>query len=232
MISINLIWVILFVIYIASFATLIVVRFLLSKGTGKAQYSFLRNFPYEVVTFYKDKSKIYKIILYIFAGLCFSPIFVVVPLIGEFGDLGWMAILNACLYGFGGLLIVAIHLFEAKFIRTHSLLVSILIAIAFLSSSLSALFSMLTFNVYNRFNQGSPLSIGCFALFIVAVLFDLFIAFNPKLKDWAKLEQYANDDGSVSYDRPKIFPLALSEWLIIFSLFISEAVFFISLIHI
>lgn len=230
MISVNLIWILLLVSFVGVFASLIVVILLLSKS-NEMRFSFLRHFPYEVILFNPDKSKIYKILLFIFSGLCFSPIFVVVPLISEFGDLAWLAILNACFYGFSGLLISAIHLFEAKYIRTHSLLVSIFIALAFLSSALSALFAILTFNVYNRFNQGSPLSIFCFALFIVAALFDILIAFNPKLKDWTKLEKYINDDGSVSYDRPKIFPLAISEWLVILSLFISEVIFFISLIH-
>lgn len=231
MIAVNLVWVVLFVVYIAIFATLIVVRFLLDKSDAEIQYSFLRNFPYEVLTMHKDKSKIYKVLLFIFSGLCFAPIFVIVPLIGEFGELAWIAILNACLYGMSGIMIASIHLFEAKFIKTHTLLVTIMIALAFLSSSISALFSMLTFNVYNRFNEGSPLAIGCFAIFVLAALFDLFIAFNPKLKDWTKLEKITNKDGSISYDRPKIFPLAFSEWLIIFSIFLSEVVFFISLIH-
>ena len=231
MISVNLVWVVLFVAFIAVCAALIVVRFLLDKSDSKFQFSFFRNFPYEIITIYKDKSKIYKVLLFIFSGLCFAPIFVVVPLIGEFGELGWIAIMNSCLYGLAGIMVVSIHLFEARFIKTHTLLVTIMIGLAFLSSSISALFSMLTFNVYNRFNEGSPLAIGCFALFVLAALFDLFVAFNPKLKDWTKLEKITNPDGSISYDRPKIFPLAFSEWLIIFSLFLSEVVFFVSLIH-
>ena len=231
MIAINLVWVILFIAYIAIFAALIVVRFLLEKSEPELRFSFFRNFPYEIISFYQDKSKIYKVLLFIFSGLCFVPIFVIVPLVGEFGELGWIAIVNACVYGLTGIMVVSIHLFEAKFIKTHSLLVSIMIGLAFLSSSLSALFSMLTYNVYSRFNEGSPLAIGCFALFVLAALFDLFVAFNPKLKDWTKLERYTNSDGSISYDRPKVFPLAFSEWLIIFSLFLSEAIFFISLIH-
>ena len=231
MIQVNLVWILLLIAFIAVFAALIVTKLLLDKGERELKISFLRHFPYEVLSIHKDKSKIYKVLLFIFAGLTFSPIFVIVPLVGDFGDLAWIAILASCFYGFSGLLTVGIHIFEAKFIKTHALLASILVALVFLSTSLSALFSILTFNVYNRFGEGSPLAIGCFALLIVAALFDLFIAFNPKLKDWTKLEKLINSDGSISYDRPKIFPLALSEWLIIFSLFISEVVFYIALIH-
>ena len=49
-------------------------------------------------------------------------------------------------------------------------------------------------------------------MFIIALL---IIMINPKLRDWARLEKQVNGDGTISYRRPKVFILALSEWLTI-----------------
>lgn len=45
---------------------------------------------------------------------------------------------------------------------------------------------------------------------------------NPKLKRWYELEASSNPDGSVSYRRPNVFPLALSEWILLFLLALSS----------
>lgn len=231
MISFNILWLLFLIIYILLFASLVVFRFIEDKKGTNIQFSFLRHFPYEMITMHQNSSKVYKVLLYIFVIFCFSPIFVICPLIKDFGDLGWIAIVNACLYGLAGIMIIGLHFFEVRFIKTHSLVFSIFVGLCILSSSMTALFSILSFNVWNRFNQGSALSIVCLVLAALLAIFDILIVFNPKLSNWAKLEQIQNQDGTVSYDRPKIFPLALSEWLMILSLFLSELVFFVSLIH-
>lgn len=68
------------------------------------------------------------------------------------------------------------------------------------------------------------------ALIVMAVLFftlgilSLLPLTNPRLKRWYELEVSSNPDGTVSYHRPKVFPLALSEWILLF-LFALSSVF-------
>lgn len=230
MINANVLWVIFLVVYAMSFIALIVFRFMLSGENIK--YSYRRNFPCEIFT---SEAKIvapYKVVLFIFAGLSFSPLFCILPKIGEFGNIGWLAILISILYGFCGVFIAALHIFEAKFIKVHSLLVSIFVGLTFLSSGLSALFSLLQFQVNNRFELGRASSFVFMGLFIALALFVLIIAVNPKLKEWTKLEKVKLPDGTVGYDRPQVFVLALSEWVLILTTVVSEILFFLCLIRI
>lgn len=230
MIGFNFLWIVFFISYILSFVGLIFFRFMFENE--KISYSFKRNFPYEILTLDSKISTIYKVFLFIFGGLFFSPLFCVVPLIGEFGSIAWLAIVLSILFGFCGVFVVALHLFEAKFIKVHSIIASVSIALSFLCSGMSALYSFLTFNVNNRFGEGRPIQIVTMAFLIALALFDVIVAVNPKLKEWTKLEQMKLPDGTIGYDRPKIFPLAFSEWLIIFSIFFSEILFFVSLLKI
>lgn len=230
MINFNILWVIFLVVYIVSFLALIFFRFMLIDD--KINYSYRRNFPCEILTSGSKVVDVYKIFLFIFVGLSFSPLFCILPKIGEFGNIGWLAIVISVLYGFCGVFIAALHIFEAKFIKVHSIVVSIFIGLSFLTSALSGLFSMLTFQVNNRFDSGRPLELVFMGLFIVIALFDVMIVLNPKLKDWTKLDKVKLTDGSIGYDRPKVFILAASEWIVILLTFIAEVLFFISLLKI
>lgn len=232
MTNINILWVIFLIIYILVFLGLAVFRFINDKNAKDDNFSFLRNFPSEMIAYHPSSEKIYRIILYVFAGFCFSPVLVVVPLIKEFGDLAWIAIFAGCVFGLEGIVFAGLHLFEPKYIKTHSLLATIFIVLGFFSSALTALYSFLSYNVYARFNEGSILSIICGVFAIIFALTELIIAVNPKLKDWIKLNKITNNDGSISYSRPKIVSLAFSEWLTALILFLSEIIFFISLIHV
>lgn len=228
MINVNVLWIIFLILYVMSFVALIIFRFLLSGDN--IEYSYKRNFPCEIITSGSKMVPTYKIFLFIFAGLSFAPLFCILPKIGEFGSIGWLAILISILYGFCGVFIAAIHIFEAKFIKVHSIIATIFFSLTMLSSALSAVFSLLVFQVNNRFNLGSASSMIYMGLFIAITLFTLIIVINPKLKEWTKLEKVKLPDGSLGYDRPKVFILALSEWVVILAAVVSELLFFLSLI--
>lgn len=230
MISFNVLWIIFLVLYVMSFVALIIFRFMLS--TDKIEYSYKRNFPCEILTSESRMSNVYKVFLFIFAGLSFTPLFCVLPTIAEFGNIAWIAIVVSILYGLCGVFISALHIFEAKFIKVHSIIVTITTALSFLTSAMSALFAFLSFQVNNRFNMGRPSELVFMGIFIMIALFILILAVNPKLKDWTKLEKVKLPDGTIGYDRPKVFILALSEWLIILSTIVSEILFFFALLKI
>ena len=60
--------------------------------------------------------------------------------------------------------------------------------------------------------------------------FNLLMALNPKLTKWDHLEESKNKDGTVSYVRPKISPLAFSLWLNFLTLIGGELILLISLL--
>jgi hypothetical protein len=49
-----------------------------------------------------------------------------------------------------------------------------------------------------------------FALALATIL----LPFHPKMKRWAELERVSEKDGTVSFRRPRVFILALQEWLL------------------
>lgn len=60
--------------------------------------------------------------------------------------------------------------------------------------------------------------------------FNLLMALNPKLSRWDHLEESKNKDGTISYVRPKISPLAFSLWLNFLTLICGELILLISLL--
>ena len=71
-----------------------------------------------------------------------------------------------------------------------------------------SIFGILLFTTTGRI---LPLIIGIITT-LLSIL-QILIILNPKLKDWAKLEAFVDENKNINYRRPKIFILALSEWL-------------------
>lgn len=95
--------------------------------------------------------------------------------------------------------------------RQHMLFVTLSFAFSFLNVGLIAVES------YRIFNSGINFALGLTS-FIISIIIGLFIfvlILNPKLSSWGKMDQVTNDDGTISYARPKFFVLAFSEWMII-----------------
>lgn len=229
MINIDLIWIILLASYIAVFGAVILFSVLEMRAHKTEEYSFLRNFPYEMVNNESKNSRLYKIFLFIFAGLCFGPLFDIVPNISYFGGMSTFAIIVSIVFGFTGVIAVGIHLFEARFVKVHTFLATLLMAMTFLSNALAAVYSGVTFKTLENFGNGRVFTIILMVFSSIIALGVLALMLNPKLKDWAKLE-VKKDGDQVSYARPKVFSLAFTEWLTIFALFAGEIIFFLSLI--
>jgi len=60
--------------------------------------------------------------------------------------------------------------------------------------------------------------VGVTAIFIVIGL--VALVFNPKMKEWAQLKEKVEEDGTVTYERPKWFVLAYTEWIFIALIYI------------
>lgn len=230
MISVNLVWIFFLVAFVGVFIALVVLSFLRMKHIEEENRSFMRLFPCELIKEKIPGANIYRTILYIFSGLCFAPVFVVLPLLDEFGGLGALAMIVSFLFGIEGIVLVSIFLFNIRYTNTHTKLSTGFMAGSFLVNGLTTLYAILTFTTWNKFGKGSILSLVMAIIAGLLTILTLVITLNPKLKNWAQLVRVDEGEEAV-YKRPKIFPLAFSEWLIILINFVGEIVFFISLIR-
>jgi|GEM_PF-6811411 len=54
---------------------------------------------------------------------------------------------------------------------------------------------------------------------LLHIVYFIGILINPKLLNWAQLNKIVADDGTIVIERPKVFVLALSEWLALIGMF-------------
>lgn len=73
-------------------------------------------------------------------------------------------------------------------------------------------------------NANIVLAVVCFTFVIGYIVMML----NPKLSLWSKMEKVTNSDGTSYFKRPKYFPLAYTEWLVICVNIINVILTFIS----
>lgn len=229
MISINAIW----IFSLASFAIVAIILLSLiltsSSFRGK-EFSFLRNFPYEYLNSNKNTLVLFKSLLFLLSGLAFSLLFVITPLISDFGDLGFLTIFITCIFGLAAIANMLLFFFDARYTKTHMALATVSMTLTMLANALATLLSILVYKVYL---DRSDSHVSSLVLAIVSGLITLgmlFLIFNPKLTSWAKLESKENEDGTKTYIRGKVFVLALSEWITIALTIIGEIIFFVSIL--
>lgn len=72
--------------------------------------------------------------------------------------------------------------------------------------------------------EDSPIPILSIIFTSISALFVIVLIFNPKLLSWAKLTENNDANGEIVFSRPKISPLALTEWLIMFNILFNEII--------
>lgn len=230
MIEINLVWIFFLAAFVGVFIALVVFSIFRMRHVEEENRSFMRFFPSELI---KDKipgAYYYRILLYVYSGLCFAPVFVILPLIGEFGGLGALAMIVAFLFGIEGIVMVALFLFHIRYTNTLTILSTIYMASSFLVNGLATLYAFLTYSAWNKIAKTHVLTLVMAILSGLLAIFALIITLNPKLKNWAQLVKI-QDGEEAKYRRPKIFWLAFSEWLLILVNFIGEVAFFLTIIQ-
>lgn len=229
MISANLIWILSLVGFAGIFLILLVLLFLNSSVTKK-EFNPLRNFPYEFLKLNPNISSLFKPLMFVLTGFAFSPIFFITPLMGEFGDLGFLTIFVTCIFGLAAVSNCLLFFFDARYTKTHIYLATISMCLTFLANALATLLSFLVFKHYWGFGETRVPALILAILSTLVSLTILFIIVNPKLSSWAKLDYTTNENGERVYSRGKVFVLALSEWITILASIIGEILFFLILI--
>lgn len=227
MIGFNVIWLISLVLLVLAFFGLIIVSKLFYSPIDSNKAIFSRIFPFELVNHIGKGFSFYRIILFVFAAVCFSPIFIFVGNLGMYENFRIFGIVISCLFGLSGILFTFLHFFNPNNVKVHIYLLISFIATTLLSGLLTFSFSFNIMKVNNLSGVGSVPTIIFGGLSIVPMLLILVFSFSGKLSNWAKLEK-----DNVGYKRPSVFPLALLEWATALALFIEEISFFFVLLKI
>ena len=218
-------WIVSVTVLIASFLGIVLTAKLLTKPIDEYKFSFMRIFPFEVINASEDNSKYYKFATYLFSGMCFSPIILVIGEQSSLKSLNPMGIIIACILGLAGLCFVFLNIFDATHVKAHLSLFTVFAFLILLSSALIFSRGLIAYNIFKEHGKQEFLFLISEILAALTFVFVLLIIFNPKLKTWAVLEER---DGK--YYRPKRFVLAYSEWALVLTLFINELIYFTQLL--
>ncbi len=218
-------WIITVVLYLLSFLGIVVSALMFAKPVDELKFSFMRNFPFEVGRTAENNAKIYSFFIYLFAGLCFSPLIIIMGGKSDLAALKPMSILTTCCLGLAGLCFIFLNIFDVTHTKPHISLFTVFSALVILSGGLVFARGLTSYKVYSDHGHKEIVFLVTEILAAVSVVITLLLLLNPKLKTWPKLD---NVDGT--YKRPKRFVLAYSEWGLLTILFFNELVFFVQLL--
>ena len=218
-------WIISVSILLVSFLGIVFSAKFLAKPVDKYNVSFMRMFSFEMVRTAENNAKFYSFSSYLFAGMCFSPIIVIMNTTTKLANLYPLSILISCVLGLAGLCFVFINIFDVTHVKPHLTLFGLFSLLTLLSSALVTTRGFVAFDTYKKHGTIEVLFIVSASVGALITLFTIFILMNPELKTWPKLDQI---DGE--YVRPKRFVLAYSEWAILLALFLTEMTYFLQLL--
>ena len=218
-------WIISVSLLMVSFFAVVATAKFLSKPVDEYRVSFMRMFPFEMLRTAENNGKFYSFSTYLFSGLCFTPIIVIVEEMTKLSELNPLSILIACILGLAGLCFVFLNIFDVTHVKPHLIIFGLFASLTLLGGALISVRGFVGYDIFLKHGNTEILFLVTAGLAELVVVFVLILMFNPKLRIWAKLDQV---DGK--YVRPKRFPLAYSEWGLLLSLFLFEILYFIQLL--
>ena len=201
-------------------ALFLVTSFISYKNKYKVAYNIRNMFPYElnyksrfVENFYGNTTLILATISFIFFFSTFDLKFT--------NGFFIMIMISGIL---ASLLFLALVFIPLEYMRLHSI-----VFIPFLISSflLATSISIGSFIYNQQIGETSPIPFAIFLLGFVLTLLILVLLLNPKLNLNIRMKETIDEDGSIKYVRPRMITIAFSQWLLFFSLFISEILLFV-----
>lgn len=218
-------WIVSVAILLVSFFSIVFTAKFLAKPVDEFKVSFLRMFPFEIVKTSENNSKFYSFSTYLFSGMCFSPIIVIVESTTKLVNLNPLSILIACIFGLAGLCFVFLNIFDVTHVKPHLSIFGLFSSLTLLGGILVTVRGFIGYDIFLKHGTKEFLFLVSSILSELVVVFVLILILNPKLRNWAKLDQI---DGK--YVRPKRFPLAYSEWGMLIALFLIVIAYFLQLL--
>lgn len=190
---------------------------------NKEKYSFMNRFPFESIYQKNNRLRsIYFVVLSFLMLLCVAINVLYIFMFTQHASSLGYAIFIALLFILNVVCSLAVFVVTPKNYRLFKTYSVLAIVFGILSNCTLGIFS-----VSGVFDHYSFKIIGGLAFVISAT--NIVLAFNPKLKDWEKLTEDTNSDGTIIYVRPKISPLAFTLWLNNLLLIIGEVLIIISM---
>lgn len=224
----SLTWIISIIILSIIFINIIVISLFFTKQIDEENNSFLRTFPFEILKHSAKNGEIYKILIYIFSILCFLPLLIVTEGTGSLSNLDSMSIIICIILGFDAIVFLFINIFDVTHVKAHLILFTLFSGLTMLGGSLILARDIVAYKTFIKYGNSSILLLICGILTAIVLVFSLLISINPKLKEWARLEEVPGE--KVTYKRPKRFVLAYSEWALFLSLYLFEILYFVQLL--
>ena len=230
MIDVNPFWIIIistFGLFFLAFIILINAFCLFSK-----RFNILQYFPYEIL---KQRSPLVYIGKVFLFALSLPSLLTIIFLIinkAHFGDLLYLEIIIGAVSFFISLLYIIMSFIPVDEIKARNILVTFEMALTFLMSALTSFNGIYFYLLYLSKSSGS---IAHLILGIVAgilAISSIILIFNPKLREWYKLQINNEDDGSETISRPRLFILAFSEWASLIISYLSVFIFIFELVKI
>lgn len=185
----------------------------------KEQYDVRNHFPYEFNYEGRFSDNLLGNITLILSGV-FS--------LGAFSFAGAQMHLNGLLLsavGAGGLLsilLVIINFVPLKSIKVHLLFLVLLFVSAFATPTLLGFTFFEHYQIYQ-----DTISLAFFIVSLVVGAFVFILIMNPKLSLRITMQKATDEKGNEYYVRPKFIVVAFSEWLILFSLLLTQVILII-----
>lgn len=226
--SFTVTWIFSVSLLVLSFFAIIFIAKFFTKPLDERNFSFMRIFPFEVVKHSDKFSRFYSSFTYLFSGMCFTPLIVLLEEPNKLSALNPLSIIICVLLGLSSVIFVFLHIFDVTHVKAHLVLFSIFSILILLTSALLFSRALTAFNTCKRYGNEESIFIVCEVFEALIFLFVILILFNPKLKTWARLDQVSGEKNK--YVRPKKFVLAYSEWALFILLFSNELLYFVQLL--
>ena len=200
----NSLLIVLFILATVFFVTFVFVSANNYKKRFEVDYNMKNMFPYEFNyqgTFKDNFVGNLALLFTSVTGIIFYSLFY------KYAYNGMVMVLLICGV-ISSVIIPFITLLPIKFLKWHF----VIDALFFISVLFTYLGIALANLMIFRDNSGVLYLILAIFGFLLSA-FDLILIINPKLSKWANLEKVDNGNGNFSYQRPKFFPLAFTEWL-------------------
>lgn len=205
-------WAALFFVLLFSFPLMVVFGRLIYRKTENKAYSFLNCFPYE---FYASDPKVkkgaYLAFLIIYAAASLAPLGEILPHTHSYGNLLVFAVLIAILSVIAALTFLALSVLPARFTRPHIIVSTIYLAVVTILAGAVAVYGFVIAIDFGPALEPVHLALAVLSTILMTAM--MVAMFNPKLKNWARLETVSDAKGEITFRRPRFFPLAYTEWI-------------------
>lgn len=202
---------------------------LLFKRIHSRKYSKLQEFPFEMIHAKSQYLPLGRFIIILSSAILFLASGFFLSSISLFPSYLGMAVMVVVFAGIASLGYAATYLIRADVhVKTHLFF----FLIFGFGSALLDFANILALSHFPYERVGIKVMI--LTILVVTSLAKLVILLNPKLAHWPKMVSTMDENGAMSTQRPKVFVLAFSEWLLILLHYISSILglvfFFISVL--